>query len=322
MSARYEGNAEFNARHPGQNRYGQTLGMEIHIPFISESLRGLDLRIIESFAYVPELPAFSYVAGADSLPREANGGVQTGRIQTLRNRAGVLVGYGWTPRISTSLSYSNVITRYQGGALEDVTVHEGGLTGGYRASRQMQWTISYLGSITDYQRSDSVTVHRFTLGNLYQFSPTFAVNLGTGVAVTAGAGAQWTVNAGLTKTEENGSISLQYTRGIGTGGGLTTTATLSQNLIAQINRVLARSTTGFFSLGYGMNDTLSGPTQKIRTQEIGTGIQMTLRSWLSGGINYSYLDQRAEGGATIQDTRRNQVMVTLTAAALPLRIMQ
>lgn len=322
MSARYEGSAEFNVRHPEENRYGQTLAIDLRLPFISRQIRGLDLRITESIAYVPELPAFSFGRSGDPLPPEANQGIQVGRINTFRNRAGMTLGYGWTPLINTTLSYSQLINRYEGGTREDYVVHEGGLSGIYDASRRTQWRISYLTSVTYYDEADSVAVHRFDLGNLYRINPTFTTNVGTGIAVTPGGETHWTLSADIGNSTPSGSVSFQYIRGIGTGGGVTTTATLRQNLTAQVTRVLGRSASASLRFGYGVNDALSGPSLKITTQEIGTGVQTGLLSWLSGGINYSYISQQTEGGVTERSIRRNLVMITLTATGFPLRVMQ
>lgn len=322
LSARYTGTAELNLRHPEENQYGQTLAMDLHLPFISEQLRGLDLRITESIAYVPELPAFSFRQSGDPLPPEANQGIQVGRTNTFRNHVGITAGYGWTTRLSTALSYSYLVTWYQGGTLENFAVHDGSLSGIYQASHQMQWTVSYVTSLTDYKRADSIATHQLNIGNLYQFSPTFTMNLGTGVAVIPSGSTQWTASAGMRKLGRFGSVSLQYGRGIGTGGGVTTAATLSQNVTAQAERTLGRSVSASLRIGYGINDTLSGPSLKITTQEVGTGIQMNLLSWLSGGVNYSYMNQQTEGGEDDRASRRNVVMLTLTAASLPLRIMQ
>ncbi|TAJ98311.1 MAG: hypothetical protein EPO39_18600 [Candidatus Manganitrophaceae bacterium] len=322
LSTRYQGTVELNRRHPEENQYGQTLAMDLHLPFISEQLRGLDLRITESIAYVPELPAFSFRQSGDPLPPEANQGIQVGRTNTFRNHAGVTLGYGWTTRFSTALSYSYLSNWYRGGTLEDFVVHDGGLSGIYQASRRMQWSVSYATTLTNYKRANSVVTHQVNIGEIYQVSPTFTINVGTGVAIVPSDSTQWTVSAGIRKTGRDGNASLQYGRGIGTGGGVTTTATLSQSLTAQAERTLGRSVSASFRLGYGINEPLSGPPLRISTQEIGTGIQMNLLSWLNGGVNYSYTNQRTDGGPVDRDSRRNVVMVTLTAASLPLRIMQ
>lgn len=309
-----------NRRHRQENRYTQTLVTDFHLPLVSQQIRRLELRITENISYLPELPAFSFGQGG---AQQDNQGIQVGRTDTFRNHAGIVLGYAWTPLFSTALSYSHLITRYRGSeVLQGYDVHEGTLSGNYQVSRRMQWTVSYLASVTDYQRADSVAVHRFNVGDFYQISPTVTTRVGTGVAITARVGTLWTVNADIEKSDSSGTLSLQYSRGIGTGGGLTTTATLTQNVIAQVRRNLVRSLSASFHVGYGVNETLSGPPLKIFTQEIGTGIQMSLLSWLSGEVNYSYLNQRTEGRPTIQDARRNQAMVILTATALPIRIME
>jgi hypothetical protein len=318
MTARYEGTAEFNARHPEENQYGQTLGIDLH----SRGGRSFDLRITESVAYVPELPAFSFGRSGDPLAPEANQGIQVGRTNTFRNRAGIVLGYRWTPLFSTSLSYNNLINRYQGGTLRDHIVHEGGLSGNYQVSRSVQRSVSYSTSLAHYEGADSVLAHRFEIGELYQISRTFTMNIGAGAAIISGDSTQWTLNAAVNKTGPFGSLSLQYNRGIGTGGGVTTTATLTQNLVAVVTQTLGRSGSVSFRLGYGINDVLSGSPLEIFTQEAGTEIQVSLLSWLTAGVNYSYLNQRIEGGVTDRAARRNLIMATLTATAPSLRIIQ
>lgn len=321
VSARYEGTAEFHDRHPEESQYGQMLGMDLHLPSVSQRVRRLDLRITESVAYVPELPAFPFGRSGDPLSPEANQGIQVGRINTFRNRAGVILGYGWTPLFSTALSYSHLINRYQGGALEDYVVHEGGLSGQYQASRNLQWRISYSSSLTDYEGADSVPTHRFDIGERYQFSTAFGVSIGAGAALLPGDSTQWTLSAGIEKTGPFGSLSLQYNRGIGTGGGVTATPTLTQNLVAEVTQALGRSGSVSFRLGYGANEALSGSSLEISNHEVGIGMQVSLLSWLSGGVKYSYSNQRTEGVGTDRGARRNMVLVTLTAAA-PLRIIR
>jgi len=322
MSAKYEGSAEFHARHPEENQYGQTLGIDLFLPSLSRQIKRIDLRVTESVAYVPELPAFSFGRSGDPLAPEANEGIQVGRTNTFRNRAGIALGYNWTPLFKTALSYTHLINRYQGGTLEDHLAHESGLSGNYQVSRNRQWRISYSASLTDYEDADSVTAHRFDVGEIYQVDRGFSINIGGGAAILPGDSTQWTLSAGLGKSNPSGNVLIQYNRGIGTGGGVTTTATLTQNLVAEVTRSLGRSASASLRLGYGVNEALSGSALEVTTQEIGTGIQVSLLSWLTGGVNYSYLNQQTEGGAVGRAARRNLVMMTLTAAAPSLRMMQ
>lgn len=322
MSGRYTGGAEFSVRHPESNRYSQTLAVDLHLPFISQEFRRLDLRMTESVAYVPELPAFSFRSASDPLPPEANQGIQVGRTTTFRNRAGIVLDYAWTPRFNTSLTYSNLITRYHSEALEDYVVHEGGLSGAYQATRKTTWIGSYATSLTRYEKGDPVATHRFHVEDRYTAGPTLSLIIGAGIAIVPGDAIQWTSSAEVGKSGRMGTLSLRYDRGVGTGGGVTTTAALTQNLVGQASWVNSRSTSTSFQLGYGLNEAISGPPVRISTRQIGIGVQKVLLSWLRGELNYSYLNQRTEGSGIETDVRRNQVMMTLTATAPPLRILQ
>jgi hypothetical protein len=322
ISGRYEGNAEFHRRHPETNRYGQSVFFDLNVPFLSRLVKGVDIRITENVTYSPELPSFSYDGGvSEEIPREGNEGIQVGRVDTFRNRTGISIGYSWTPRLSGSLSYSNLINRYQGRGFQDYLTHGVGLGGAFQASRSVRWTAFYSTSVTHYEEAESVTVHQVGIGNVYQAAPTVSMSIDTGAAFPPEGGTQWILSTALVKSAKLSSLSFRYNQQIGRGGGVTTTATLSQNLVASLSRTTGKSSSIYLQLGYGQNRTLSGPVVKISSQEIGTGIQFALFSWLNGGINYNYLNQRTEGESP-GDVSRNQVVVSLTAVTLPWRIIQ
>lgn len=316
FSGRYQGSAELLAGHPEANRYGQAVSLDLNLPLLSHKIKGLDVRITETMAFTPELPAFSFDEQV-----LANEGIQIGRTDIFRNNAQIIAGYPWSPRVNTTLSYSNILTHYKGDRFQDSVGHDTSLEIGYQWSPRTRWRTSYGISITDYETADDVLAHRFSMGAVHQVSPTFSINGDTGMALLSDETTHLILNMGFSKGFESGSLSLQYTSGVGTGGGLITSATLSQRLVGQATREIRRNTSALFRLAYGRNTSLLGPMLEIYSYEAGMGITVGFLSWLKGDLNYSYLNQQVQEG-TVGEGKRNLIMMTLTATAPPWRIIQ
>lgn len=318
FGVRYQGRAELRVRNPDRNRYNQGLSFDLDFPFLSFLIKGMKVKVTEAVTYVPELPAFTF----NNQIQENNEGIQVPRTDTFRNRAGVAVTYPWTPRFGTTISYTNLYTRYKGSALQSSTVHDAELDLAYQFSRQTTGSVSVGGAVVNYADvQEDVVSYRFTIGSQHQIGPTFSFNGRLGVTTVRDDSTRLTLEAGLLKNVQAGSLSLQYTQGIGTGGGLTTTATLSQRLLGAVTLGIARNVSTFVQLAYGKNTSLSGKELDTTSYEAATGLSAVLRSWLSGGLRYAYLNQRARG-VIGNDGERNVVTLTLTASALPWKIVK
>ncbi|MBI3596669.1 MAG: hypothetical protein HY203_05905 [Nitrospirae bacterium] len=327
----YRGSAEFHARHPEANRYAQSASFGLGIPFLSHEIRGVDVRITEEITYAPEVPAYSFgktqeePGGATQISQiqQTGGGIQVPRTDTFSNNAGLELGYTWLPRLRTTVSYANIVTRYRGNELHDSTTHQVGLKETYQWSPRTQWTNSYSVALNIYEHANNEVVHRLSTGAAYQMSPSLSINGSLGVGVVQGNGnkTQLTLNTGLSKQFRNGIFSLSYTREIGTGGGVVTASTLKQGVGMEYSQNVGRNTSVYVRLGYVNNRSFSGEKLKISSYTGETGINVGVLPWLSGSLSYSYLNQQSLG--TIgQDSQRNLVMLGLTASAPPWRIVK
>lgn len=310
LSCGYEGTGEFYLYNKDFNRYSQNASISL----FTQTFKELDVRLTESVTHTPELPAFSF----DTV-RESNEGIQLARGDTLRNRATLAVSYNWFPEVNMAFSYTNMITSYEAPALQDSTVHDTSLQMGYQRSARTRWMISYRNGATVYDRGNDIITHQFSIGTGHQMNNTLLLNGNLGIVLYEGESRELTADISVIKSYESGNITLGYTRGAGTGGGLAATATINQHLSGRITERLGNNTSAYMQLAYGRNESVSARTLQISSYNGSVGINTKLLSWLDGSITYSYLKQDTED-TTGTDGERNLVMFTLTATSLPWRI--
>ena len=310
LSCRYEGTGEFYLDNKDFNKYSQNASINL----FTQTFKELDVRLTESVTYTPEMPAFSF-----DTARESNEGIQLARGDTLRNRASLAVSYDWFPQLNMELSYTNIITSYEAPALEDSIAHNTSLQMGYQWSAKTRWMISYRNGVAIYDRGSDIITHQISTGAGHQLNNTLSLNGNLGIVLYEGESRELTADINIMKSYESRSLTLGYTRSAGTGGGLSATSTISQNLSGWITEKLGNNTSAYIQLAYGRNESVSTRTQQISSYNGSVGINTKLLSWLDGSITYTYFKQDAEG-ATGTDGERNLAMITLTAALLPWRL--
>ena len=60
LGATYIGTAEFFVNNTSSNSYGQDANFEIDFPGLTRRYKGLEVKLIESFTFTPELRGFSF----------------------------------------------------------------------------------------------------------------------------------------------------------------------------------------------------------------------------------------------------------------------
>ncbi|HIK58860.1 MAG: hypothetical protein ABGZ19_04480 [Verrucomicrobiales bacterium] len=322
FSGSYLGSGEIQARHSEANRYRQTASFEIDLPFLSRQIKGVDVKITENVTYTPELPAFETREGIQSSVSNqtlTNEGIQVGRTDTFRNHAGITASYSWSQRMNTTLSYDNTITRYEAEELKDSTIHGFGLASGYQFFRRTGGTASYRATLTDFDRSEKELSHQFSMGAKHRLTSTLSFNGDLGVAKASSGPTRLTVNGGLSKGFKNGNIKFRYNSGIGSGGGVTTTSTFSKRMTGHGTWDMGQNLSASLNFGYGRNKTLSGQVFKTTTYDAGAGVTVVLLRWLNARLDYSYLNQKADGFGAVE-AERNVIILSLTASAPGWRI--
>lgn len=326
----YQGTAEYYRQRPDENRYSQTATAHLRSPRLTHALGGLDLRLAGSLIRTSELQAYSYTQPLG----ESNEGIRVPRVDTRRTRMEMTVDYPWSQRTTAALSSSLQTTRYgqiadqgsTGGTiqLQDSTVSDGAIRLRHQWSATTTLTADSGVSVTVFDvpeagplvpGPDHIRTQRLTAGAEYVISSATTINGSAGVTWVEDDRSRLTTDLGVRRALRAGSLAVQYTRGAGTGGGLSRTVTISQRATGRLAKNWGERTTGYVQLGWSRSVSTLTSSVKISSYEAGAGLDVALLPWLGGGFSYSYFNQRSQGGTG--DAERHLLMVILTATGPP-----
>lgn len=345
---------------PDQNRYIQNANIILGLPFLTKQYKNLTVTIDESMNFTPQLDAFSLSGAQDAsttspVQSGAGGGSQvssstqgvggtqgvfTSRASSFLNRAGITLGYAWSPRLTPTLAYTNQYRHFFSGGLQDSLAHTGSFSVPYEMTNATIGPLysyrqtDFLGKSTEGTSADKIISHNIQLQISYNFTPSLTGSIRGGTAFTKQKDAEefeggttdnlsnkWQTNpiggATLTKTYRNGSISLNAISTIGSGGGLASQAARTRSITGRIQHALSLKMNAFASFGYAQNkSTGDGDALDTNTYRIQSGVGYAFLPWLSGNLIYSHINQRSKGSAA-GDVQVNEVFLGLTAIADP-----
>ncbi len=370
IGATYIGRVSLFVNNSNGNRYNQNANIMLDLPFLTKQYRGLTVTINESMIFTPQLDAFSLSEAQDASssggrPTNASSGGTGGtgaaaagfngtggtqgvvarRADAFVNRAGVTLGYAWTPLLNTSLGYTNQYRHFFSKGFQDSLTHQGIFSVPYRVTPFTKVSPSYsyrqtnfIGKSTQTTSADRIISHSVRLGLTHNFTATFSGTISGGISFVkqegatelvpvAGGGVQERevsskfVRSGigsvnLTKTFARGSIGLSARQNIGSGGGLGAQATTTRTVTGQGTYSLTPRMNAFVSVGWGQNKSVDGNGFDTNTYSVQTGVGYTVTRWLFGNVGYSRIDQRSKG-TVATDVVVNQVFMGLTAVADP-----
>jgi hypothetical protein len=346
---------------PGQNRYIQNANIILGLPFLTKKYKNLTVTIDEGMDFTPQLDAFSLSGAKDAFttaPVQSGGpgggtqvsgssqgfggtqGVFTSRASSFLNRAGITLGYAWSPRLTPTLTYSNQYRHFFSSQFQDSLVHTGFFSLPYEMTNATITPLyfyreaEFIGNSTGNTSADKIMSHNIQLQIGYDFTPSLAGSIRGGVAFTKSKNAEefdggtmtnlsnkWQTNpiggATLTKTYRNGSISLDGYSTIGSGAGLAAQAVRSRIITGRIQHALSFKMNAFASFGYAQNNSISdGNALNTNTYRIQSGVGYAFLPWLFGNLIYSHIDQSSKGSAA-GNVQVNEVFLGLTTIADP-----
>jgi hypothetical protein len=274
--------------------------------------------------YATELPAFSL--GPEETAGESNQGIQIPRTTTFRNSAEASVTYGWSPRVRTTLSYENVITRYAGD-LQDELINSGDLETSYQYSPRSDLSLALGVSDQEYEGAGSVTSWDATVHGGHRLTTSVTLDGRVGGAVVkadapdAPRSRFFVFDIEGTRSLETLNMRVSYERAIGSGAGLIASATIREQLTGGATWSVSRTVAANIDLAWARNEAVSDESFSIYTYAGTMGASIGFTEWLGGSASYSYLTQRAQGPAG-PDGSRNLVMLTLTATGPSWRLVK
>ncbi|MCA9499052.1 MAG: hypothetical protein KC588_07645 [Nitrospira sp.] len=345
---------------PDQNRYIQNANIILDLPFLTKQYKNLTVKIDEAMTFTPQLDAFSLSgaqdvfttpsvqggAGASQISGASEGvggtqGVYTSRASSFLNRAGITLGYTWSPRLTPTLAYNNQYRHFFSSKFQDSMIHTGSFSLPYEVRNATIGALysyrqtEFIGTSTENTSADQIISHNIQLQISSNITPSLTGSIRGGMAFTKqkraeefeGGGSttdlsnKWQTNpiggATLTKTYQNGSISLDASSTIGSGGGLASQATQTQIITGSIHHNLSLKMNVFASIGYAQNRSIGdGNALDVKTYRIQHGFGYRFFSWLSGNLIYSHIDQRSHGSAA-GDVHVNEIFFGLSAIADP-----
>lgn len=368
IGVNYIGRVALYLKNSGANRYNQNANIILDLPFLTKQNKNLTVTFEESMNLTPQLDAFAFTGAQNSLntfgrepgPTEQTSqrgsggtggegtqgggstqGVYTTRASSFFNRAGVNLGYAWTPRVSGSFQYSNQYLHFFSTGFQDSITHRGTFSLPYGVSEgttvapfYTYQQIDYIGvSSAEGTSRDKSISHIPQLQISHNFTPLLSVTIRAGAAFSKQIGVEESVSGGteqgsdkwqvnnvgsvhILKSYGLGFISLEGSQSIGSGGGLVSSATRTRIFSGRIQHTLSPRLRGFASIGYAQNKSLEGLAIDTDTYQIQAGILYAFRSWLSGNLNYMYINQNSQGGAA-NSIQVNQIFFGLTAVADP-----
>ncbi len=390
IGATYFGRIQFFVNNFDRSRYSQNANIILDLPFLTKQHRGLSVTIVEDMNFTPQLDAFSFTEAQNASsspganpalnPNASTGGTGTGgtgaggigsgsigvgsgiggtggtqgiftsRSSAFFNRAGLTLGYAWSPRLNPTLGYINQYRHFFSKGNQDSLVHTGTFSLPYSVSpyTTVAPTYSYrqtefLGKSTQTTSADRIIAHNSTLVLSHSFSQTVLGSISGGVAfvkqegateqvpIAGGGTQQRNINdkfvgrgigsATIFKTFPRGSVGLSVNQNIGNGGGLGAQATRSRTITGQINYLFTPLLSADASAGWASNDSIDGNAFDTGTYRIQTGLNYLFTRWLQGNLSYSRIDQRSNG-TVADDIVVNQVFLGLSAIADPWYLMR
>ena len=272
--------------------------------------RGLTLSLSDAFAY-----------NNTNTNLVSAQGFSTGQQKSLSNTISPGMTWQMTQLNSLSISASYSALRYLGsgtGADSDTYGIQTGVS--HTFTRRLSGNLGYAFTYLDLRDQQNSTSHTGTIGFGYQLTPTLSATINGGAAVTVIGGdtsVSPAANATLTQAFSFGSAGLQYTQGVGVGGGFggtTNTQTVSAFLTIS---TLLRGLSVVFGAQYSRSDSLSGQQQQARQVDVwATGLNLgatyQIAPLLSVFGQYQFFLQRTGGSSSTQvNVDQNRVLFGL-----------
>ncbi|MEK7702807.1 MAG: hypothetical protein AAB317_02465 [Nitrospirota bacterium] len=304
LDTNYRGGATYHVHHPELDGYVQNLYFDIQLPVLARTFNGVDIRITEAADRLDELP---------STPIGGAAGVGAGRGKVTRNRASIAVGYPWSPRHKTDVTYLNTIIKYHTELIEDFVSQDIGINETYGLSYQLRGTAQYGVSYTRFEEGSTVTVQRVSFGGQYNITPDLLVLGGVGSSFLSGSKPSTTYNLALSNLSHRPSFRMGYSRTLSSREGGLSSAIVRDGMFTEGTYLFSERTSVSLRLNYSRENGLLGAAHKASD----TGATLTggiqFLPWLSGLARYVYL-LRQEDAITSSTVYRNRISFTLSAS--------
>lgn len=321
--------AEAYAKNPGLNYVAANGLLDLNFDrAMNELVRGLGLRISDTFYYTPQAPAFASPAGGSELPEAFVRGIQTQRANSRTNAAKVELSYSISPLVDVVSTYKdqriqfgNAISAPDGfvqGSFIDTTFQT--LTSGplVRVSPIDTITLSHLYQKGTFQFGGSKSTFS-TQGALVgwgrSFSPTFTGSVQGGFAVLSTSNdLQPLVSGTLEWRLRDTDVSLSYSRAIVPSFYFLNTPLLSQVVSGTVTHRLKEFLSVSLYASYAVNQSVPDSSLlKFESYSITPSVAYTINRTLTATLAYTHSQFQQMFSSQEFRFDRNVVLLSLVA---------
>ena len=309
LTGRYFGGIAQHLNDSGNNRYRQGLVLDIDLPFLSRSFKGVAVHISERAEHTQN----RYVIQTGRTEPDVFV-TERGRVDTFNNRAALRIDSRWSPQWLSTLTYDNAIVHYKESLLEDVRFHDVTLSSTYNMDRgRSSLTGSYGILKTDFEIAKRATAERISMRGKHLFDPTASLYGSIGESWVQGGTKRFISQIGASKQVQLTMLGIDYLRSVEAGDGVLAAVVLRQGLV--VKAAMPMTVTTLFTLGleYMNQSALSGPEAATFSRGLIAGFTKRFSPSLSGSIRYAYLEE-AGRGVLVEDAKRNVVGFTVYAS--------
>lgn len=254
----------------------------------------------------------------ETVPQN-NQGILTTGTEYHQETVGVLGNYFLTRKLSVSGNYTYANNEYSSDAYVDSESHSISSSLGYQLTPSDQYAL--LGGANVFRYKPGSTFKSVTANAqwTHKIGQTTSFMAATGVGVTTGRNLIWLADLKFTKNFETGSFQTEISRNFATGGGVTDTAVVTQQLTISASRQFSRAFSGNISGSVGDSVGVSADSNShTKFWNASAGLSYAVASWLNSVLAFSHYYQQIEGRFS-DLLYSDQVLLTFSSNFTPWR---
>ncbi len=251
---------------------------------------------------------------ATGLPADTDG-ILVGRSRARRGRVGAAADVAVTERVRASVGTAYATTRFDEVGFADRTTREltTGLT--YRWTSATDLGVGYGVTTFEYgDAGDQFRTDEATASVSHRWGPRLRGAGGWGWVWSDGRLTALSGNLEVVHEGPRARATLRYRRGVGTGGGASSSPTLSERVEALVGGRLSPRVSASASASYVSNRTLVESGFDVVGVTVSAGADVQVSRWLHAGLSATRLYQDGRS-LSVLDRQRTIVSVALVAAS-------
>lgn len=321
--------AEAYAKNPGLNYVAANAVLDLNLDGVmNELVRGLGLRISDTFYYTPQAPAFAAPSGGGEVPESFVRGIQTQRANSRTNAGKVELSYSISPLVDVTSTYKD--QRIQFG--NAISTPDGFVQGGFIDTTFQTVTSGPVVKVTPtdtvmlshlYQKgtfqfggsTSTFSTQGAMAGWARSFTPTLTGSVQGGFAVLSTSNDLQPLVAGsLEWRQRDTDVTLSYSRAIVPSFFLLNTPLLSQVVSGTVTHRLKEFLSVSLSANYALNQSVPDSSLlKFESYSLTPSVAYTINRTMTATLSYTRSQFQQMFSSEEFRFDRNVVLLSLVA---------